>query len=114
MVSALFFKVKWTSDACTYVCCPNIVYRSRTGGGAPNTIGNTEARRIGATDFLVAVKDAVGVHGYLTLVTHLKSLHARVITIPECREAFKLGLKDHVELMQRFDDYMPKRFGGSS
>jgi hypothetical protein len=103
--------------SCTYVCVlvssiilVNKLCRSRTGGGPPNTIGSTEARRLGAKDFLIALKDTVGIAHYLTLVDHLKSLHLRVITIPQCRETFQFHLKEHPDLLKRFDDYLPEKF----
>ena len=86
------------------------VYRSRTGGGSSHAIGSTEARRLGAKDFLIALKDTVGITNYLTLVDHLKSLHLRVITIPQCREVFKSHLKEHPEMLKRFEDYLPVKF----
>jgi len=88
-------------------------YRSRTGGGGAHTIGNAEARRHGAKEFLVKVKDTVGAAKYLKLVDHLKGLHGRVITVPQCREAFQSELHDHPELMSCFDEFLPKKFGGT-
>jgi len=84
---------------------------ARTGGGPSNSVGSLEGRRLVARDFLVTVKNTVGVEQYLILVNHLKGLHARVLTIPQCREAFALVLKEkHPELMKCFDDYLPQRF----
>ena len=73
-----------------------------------NAIGSVETMRLGATDFLQVLKDTVGPRDYLTLVDHIKSLYARVITIPQCREVFQFHLSEHPHLMKRFDSFLPK------
>lgn len=83
---------------------------AKTGGTDTKTIGNIEARRLSAKHFLIVLKDTVGVEKYLKLVTHLKSLHARSITIPECRDVFRAELKEHPELLEQFDGFLPKEF----
>lgn len=125
MVSILLFRIQRATLICwkrfagrgktiySRVLRIGISYRSRTGGGGAHTIGNVEARRHGAKEFLVKVKDTVGAANYLKLVDHLKGLHGRVITIPQCREAFQSQLHDHPELMNCFDEFLPKKFGGT-
>jgi hypothetical protein len=86
------------------------IQRVKTGGGDSDSIGSVEARRLIAKDFLVVLKDTIGAVKYLKLINHLKSLHSKVITIPQCREVFKVELKDHPALMERFDNFLPKEF----
>jgi len=84
---------------------------SKTGGGSSSAVGEAESRRIGAKEFLVAMKDTIGIENYLILVNHLKGLHSRVMTIPQCREGFASVLEqNHPELMKRFDEYLPRKF----
>ena len=86
------------------------VHRLENGGGEPNAIGNAEARRLEAKDFLASVKETIGPSEYLKLVDHLKGLHSQVITVPECRKAFQDQLKGYPDLMKSFDKFLPQRF----
>lgn len=79
-------------------------------GGVPGEIGELEARRLGCKSFLFEVREAVGPEKYLTLVNLLKSLHARVLTIPQLKEGFAAILENHPKLMSQFDAYLPTSF----
>lgn len=96
-----------------YFHCDLYFYRSKTGGGGPDEIGEVEARRLECKDFLVEVRETVGPNNYLTIVNLLKSLNAKVLSIPQMKDGFSAILQDYPELLNRFENYLPTRFRSS-
>jgi hypothetical protein len=84
--------------------------RSRTGGGGPDETGEVEARRLECKRFLFEVREVIGESQYLTLVSILKSLNAKVLTIPKMKEGFTSILKNHPNLLSQFESYLPPAF----
>ena len=83
--------------------------RSRNGV-IPNSFGSAEARRVGAKDFLLSTRDAIGPEQYLILVNYLKALNSRTLTIPQLKEGFESVLHDHPVLLEKFVAFLPKKF----
>ena len=86
--------------------------RSKNVGG-PGEIGEVEARRLECKAFLFEVREAVGAEDYLTIVNLLKSLNAKVLTIPQMKEGFTSVLQRHPHLLEKFNSYLPVLFRGS-
>lgn len=88
----------------------NTSFDRSKNGGVPGEISELEARRIECKSFLFEVREAVGADKYLTLVNLLKSLHAKVLTIPQLKDGFASILADNPKLMDRFESYLPTMF----
>ena len=56
------------------------------------------------------MREAVGTEKYLTIVNLLKSLNAKVLSIPHLRDGFKDVLQDHPGLYEKFQTYLPVMF----
>lgn len=87
-----------------------ICHRSKTGGGGPDEIGAVEQRRMMAKDFLVHVRDTIGLENYLQIVSHLKSFKSRSLSIPHLKDSAADLLKDHPELLEQFLEFLPRKF----
>jgi hypothetical protein len=86
-----------------------MTFRSRNVGG-PGEVGELESRRLECKTFLFEVREAVGVKNYLTVVNLLKSLNAKVLTIPQMKEGFGSILQKHPDLLNKFETYLPTMY----
>lgn len=85
---------------------------AKTGGGASDTIGATEQRRVSAKDFLTTVRDTIGLDNYVKLAKLLKSYHSRDTSIPSLKDKATALLEDNPDLLERFFEFLPKKFRG--
>lgn len=71
--------------------------------------GAAEQRRVLAKEFLVQTRDIVGPERYLLLANNLKLYHEKQLDISQLRENILKVLKDRPELVERFNEFLPKK-----
>lgn len=71
--------------------------------------GAAEQRRVLAKEFLVQTRDIVGPERYLLLANNLKLYHEKQLDISQLRENILNVLKDRPELVERFNEFLPKK-----
>jgi len=71
--------------------------------------GATEQRRVLAKEFLVHARDCIGPEKYLLIANKLKLYHAKEMSIAMLKENIAQVLKGKPELVERFNDFLPKK-----
>ena len=87
-----------------FPCC--VLDRTKTG--TSDVTGATEERRVDAKQLLLDIEDQLGKEKLAEVVNAIKRLHQKPIS--DLKSELVEVLKGHAELLQRFLEFLPRRF----
>jgi len=76
--------------------------------GMTDVVGAVEGRRVAAKELLLQIQEVMGTETMALIAEAVKNLHKR--SIPDLKERAVGILRDQPDLLERFMDFLPKRF----